>query len=167
MQNTENSQDEKTEPQRRARRAHLQVLLEPTRTYCIRSDQIRSVQSLSRVRLFVTPWIAARQASLSITNSWSSLRLTSIKSVMPSSHLILCRPLLLLPPICSQHQSLFQWVNSSHEVAKVQRKNTVLCMISEALLLLAWIASIILWISYRHSHSFPLLPPSQSLVFIT
>ena len=58
-----------------------------------------SVQSLSRVRLFVTPWIAARQASLSITNSWSSLRLTSIKSVMPSSHLILCRPLLLLPPI--------------------------------------------------------------------
>ena len=46
-----------------------------------------------------TPWIAARQASLSITNSWSSLRLTSIESVMPSSHLILCRPLLLLPPI--------------------------------------------------------------------
>ena len=57
------------------------------------------VQSLSRVRLFVTPWIAARQASLSITNSQSSLRLTSIESVMPSSHLILCRPLLLLPPI--------------------------------------------------------------------
>ena len=47
----------------------------------------------------VTPWIAARQASLSITNFWSSLRLTSIESVMPSSHLILCRPLLLLPPI--------------------------------------------------------------------
>ena len=58
-----------------------------------------SVQSLSHVLLFVTPWIAARQASLSITNSWSSLRLTSIKSVMPSSHLILCRPLLLQPPI--------------------------------------------------------------------
>ena len=52
----------------------------------------QSVQSLSRVRLFVTPWIAARQASLSITNSRSSLRLTSIESVMPSSHLILCRP---------------------------------------------------------------------------
>ena len=63
------------------------------------SFQFSSVQSLSRVRLFVTPWIAARQASLSITNSWSSLRLTSIESVMPSSHLILCRPLLLLPPI--------------------------------------------------------------------
>ena len=60
---------------------------------------IRSDQSLSRVRLFAIPWITARQASLSITNSQSSLRLTSIKSVMPSSHLILCRPLLLLPPI--------------------------------------------------------------------
>ena len=58
-----------------------------------------SVQSLSRVRLFATPWIAAHQASLSITNSWSLLKLTSIESVMPSSHLILCRPLLLLPPI--------------------------------------------------------------------
>jgi len=58
-----------------------------------------SVQSLSRVQLFATPWAAARQASLSITNSRSSLRLTSIESEMPSSHLILCRPLLLLPPI--------------------------------------------------------------------
>ena len=58
-----------------------------------------SVQSLSCVRLFATPWIAARQASLSITNSSSSLRLTSIKSVMPSSHLILCHPLLLLSSI--------------------------------------------------------------------
>ena len=58
-----------------------------------------SVQLLSRVRLFVTPWITAHQASLSITNSQSSLRLTSIESVMPSSHLILCHPLLLLPPI--------------------------------------------------------------------
>ena len=62
------------------------------------SDQIRSDQLLSPVWLFATPWIAARQASLSITNSRSSLRLTSIKSVMPSSHLILCCPLLLLPP---------------------------------------------------------------------
>ena len=62
-------------------------------------DAIRSDQSLSRVRLFATPWIAARQASLSIANSRSSLRLTSIESVMPSSHLILCRPLLPLPPI--------------------------------------------------------------------
>ena len=60
---------------------------------------ISTVQSLSRVRLLATPWIAACQVSLSITNSWSSLRLTSIESVMPSSHLILCHPLLLLPKI--------------------------------------------------------------------
>ena len=60
---------------------------------------IRSDQSLSRVRLFATPWIAARQASLSITNCWSSLKLTSIESVMPSSHLILYCPLCLLPPV--------------------------------------------------------------------
>ena len=81
------------------------------------SVQFSSLQSLSHVRLFATPWITARQASLSITKSRSSLKLTSIKSVirtwlsdftfafmsiesvMPSSHLILCRPLLLLPPI--------------------------------------------------------------------
>ena len=62
-------------------------------------DLFSSVQSLSHVRLFATPWTAACQASLSITNSRSSLRLTSIESVMPSSHLILCRPLLLLPSI--------------------------------------------------------------------
>ena len=60
---------------------------------------ISSVQLLSHVRLFATPWIVALQASLSITNSRSSLKLRSIESVMPSSHLILCRPLLLLPPI--------------------------------------------------------------------
>ena len=61
--------------------------------------QFSSVQLLSRVQLFATPWIAARQASLCITNSQSSLKLTSIKSVMRSSHLILFCPLLLLPPI--------------------------------------------------------------------
>ena len=61
--------------------------------------QFSSVQSLSHVRLFATPWIAARQASLSITISRSSFKLTSIESVMPSSHLILCRPLLPLPPV--------------------------------------------------------------------
>ena len=62
-------------------------------------QEFSSVQSLRHVQLFVTPWIAARQASLSITNSRSSLKLMSIESVMPSSHLILCCPLLLLPPI--------------------------------------------------------------------
>ena len=61
--------------------------------------QFSSVQLLSRVWLFVTPWTAARQVSLSITNSRSSLKLMSIESVMPSNHLILCRPLLLLPSI--------------------------------------------------------------------
>ena len=71
---------------------------ETNRTFKI-NYQFSSVQSLSRIRLFVTPWIAARQASVYITNSRSSLRLTSIESVMPSSHPILCLPLLLLPPI--------------------------------------------------------------------
>ena len=86
---------------------------------CISSVQFNSVQSLSRVWLFVTPWIAVPQASQSITNPRSSLRLTSIESVMPSSHLILCHPLLLLPPIPPSIRVFFQWVNSSHEVAKV------------------------------------------------
>ena len=62
-------------------------------------NSLRPDLVLSRVRLFATPWIAACQASLSITNSRSSLRLTAIESVMPSSYLILCRPILLLPPI--------------------------------------------------------------------
>ena len=68
-------------------------------TFLSRHFVISSVQSLSCVRLFVTLWVTALQASLSITNSRSSLKLTSIESVMPSSHLILCCPLLLLPPI--------------------------------------------------------------------
>ena len=63
------------------------------------SIQFSSVQSLSRVRLFVTPWIAARQASLSITNSWSPPKPMSIELVMPSNHCILCRPLLFLPSV--------------------------------------------------------------------
>ena len=66
---------------------------------CIRTVAISSVQSLSPVRLFPTPWMAACQASLSITNSWRLLELMSIKSVMPSNHLILCSPLILLPSI--------------------------------------------------------------------
>ena len=71
-----------------------------------------SIQSLSRVRLFATPWTAARQASLSITNFWSLPKLMSIDSVMPSNHLILCRPLLLPPSIFPSirvftHESVF------------------------------------------------------------
>ena len=68
-------------------------------TISMHLGQISSVQLLGRVRLFATPRTAARQASLSITNSQSLLKLMSIESVMPSSHLILCHPLLLLPSI--------------------------------------------------------------------
>ena len=75
--------------------AHISLI---PRTGCV-AHQFSSVLSLSRVQLFATPSIAARQAFLSITNSRSSLKLMSIKLVMPSSHLILCHPLLLLPPI--------------------------------------------------------------------
>ena len=79
---------------------------------------LSSVQLLSHVWLFATPWTAACQASLSITNFWSLLRLMSIELVMPSNHLILC---CRLPPAfnLSQHQGLFQWVSSSHQLAKV------------------------------------------------
>ena len=67
--------------------------------FFIISAQFNSVQSLTCVRLFATPWTAARQASLSITSSWNLLKLMAIELLMPSNHLILCRPLLLLPPI--------------------------------------------------------------------
>ena len=77
--------------------AHTHSQRETNMTGLVISVQFSSVQSLSPVRLFATPWITARQASLSITISQSSLKLTSIESVMPSSHLILCRPLFLLP----------------------------------------------------------------------
>ena len=78
-----------------------------------------SVQSLSCVWLFATPWTTANQASLSITNSRSLLKRMAIESMMPSNYLILCLPLLLLPSNLSQHQSLFKWVSSLHKVAKV------------------------------------------------
>ena len=84
--------------------------------------QFSSVQSLSRVQLFATPGIAARQASMSIINSRSSLSLTSIESVMPSSHLILCHPLLLLPQSFPASESfpmsqLFTWGGQSTGVS--------------------------------------------------
>ena len=88
---------------RRPKKKFLQIIQMTKRHIKICSTsliiQFSSVQLLSRVRLFSTPWITAYQASLSITNSRSSLKLTSIESVVPSSHLILCRPLLLLPTI--------------------------------------------------------------------
>ena len=78
-----------------------------------------SVQSLSHVQLFATPWTIACQASLSITNSQSLLKLMSIELVMLSNHLILCHSLLLPPSNLSQHQGLFRRVSSSHQVAEV------------------------------------------------
>ena len=77
---------------------YTQLHLTPFNSWMI-SVQFSSVQLLSRVWLLRTPWTAARQASLSITNSWSLPKLVSIESVMPSNHLILCHPLLLLPSI--------------------------------------------------------------------
>ena len=77
------------------------------------------IHSLSCILLFVTPWSAVYQALLSFIISWSLLKLMSFESVMPSNYLILCRPLLLLPLLVSQHQGLFQWVGSLHQVAKV------------------------------------------------
>ena len=79
--------------------------------------QFSSVQLLSCIWLFATPWITAHQASLSITNSQSLPKLMPIKSVMPSSHLIFCRP--LLPPSFFPSIRDFSRVNSLHEVAKV------------------------------------------------
>ena len=77
-----------------------EILMKIALNLCIALDvQFSSVQSLSRVQLFVTPWTAARQASLSITNSQSPPKPMSIELVTPSNHLILCHPLLLLPPI--------------------------------------------------------------------
>ena len=78
----------------------------PTKVRLVRSDQIRSDQSLSRVRLFATPWTASCQASFSITNSWSLLKLMSIELVIPSNHLILCHPLLFPPSIFPSIQGL-------------------------------------------------------------
>ena len=76
-------------------------------------ESVTSVQSLSRVQILATPWTAAHQASLSITNFWNLLKLTSM---MPSNHLVLCRPLLLPPSICP---SIRVFSNESHLVAKV------------------------------------------------
>ena len=76
------------------------------------------VQSLSRVQLFVTLWMVTRQASLSFTISWSLLKLISIELVMPSNHLILCHPLLLLPSIFPSI-GVFSNVSSSQQVAKI------------------------------------------------
>ena len=99
---------------------NFSVLFSPhLSTFPLKCTYFSSVQS-SRVRLFVNPRTAARQASLSITNSRNLFKLMSIESVMLSNHFIVCRPLLLSPALTlSQHQGLFQGVSSSHQVAKV------------------------------------------------
>ena len=78
-----------------------------------------SLQLLSRVQPFSTPWTAARHASLSISNSWSLPKLMPIESVMPSNHLTLCHPLFLLPSVFPSIRLLFQGVSSSNQVVKV------------------------------------------------
>ena len=83
---------------------------------CLLMQEFSSVQLHSRVRLIATPWTAARQASLSITNSWSLPKLMSIESEMPSNHLILCCPLLLLSSI---FPNIRVFSNESHQVAKI------------------------------------------------
>ena len=93
------------------------------------SVQFSSVQSLSRVGLFVTPWITAHQVSLSITNSWSSFKRVSIESVMPSSHLILCHPLSFCPQSLPASGSfpmsqLFAWGTGVSASASVLPMNT-------------------------------------------
>ena len=90
--------------------------------YILESISVCSVQSFSRVRLFATPWIAARQASLPITSSWGSLKLMSFELVMPSSHLILCHPLFLLPQSLPASETftmsqLFAWGGQSTGVS--------------------------------------------------
>ena len=92
--------------------------MEPSEGSPIIFIQFTSVQSFSHVRLFVTPRTTAFQASLSITNSQSSLKLMSMESVMPSNHLILCHPTSFALNL-SQHQGLFPWVSALHQVAKV------------------------------------------------
>ena len=108
--------------------------------------QFSSVQLLSRVRLFATPWITARQASLSITKSWSPPKPMSIESVMPSSHLILCRPLLLLPQSLPASGSfpmsqLFAWGGQSIGVSALA---SVLPMNTQDWFPLGWTG----WISF-------------------
>jgi len=88
------------------------------RASCIKGAQFSSVQPLSRVRLFAIQWTEARQASLSITNSQSFLKLMSIESVMPSNHLILCHPLLFLPSIFPSIRVFSNEDSSLHQVAK-------------------------------------------------
>ena len=97
----------------------LESLIKREIYWCIQNADFSSVQSLSHVWLFATPWTAARQPSLSITNSRSLLKLMSIESVVPSNHLILGHPILLLPSIFPSIGFFFKWVSSLHQVANI------------------------------------------------
>ena len=117
----------------------------------IHSVQFSSVQLLSHVWLFVTPWITEHQASLSITNSWSLPKLMSTESVMPSSHLILCHPLLLLPPIppsirVFSNESVLhiRYCNAKHQRTGVSASAWVLPMNTQDWSPLGWTG----WISF-------------------
>ena len=112
------------------------------------SELISSVQSLSRVRLFSTPWTAAHRASLSIINSRSSLKLMSIESVMPSNYLILCRPLLLSPSIFPASGSfpVSQFFASNGQSTGVSTSVSVLQMSIQDLFPLGWSTG---WISLQ------------------
>ena len=102
-------------------RLNAPTMLKPN-GFSLRSSRVvcfSSVPSLSHIQLFATPTTTAHQVSLSITNSQSLLRLMFIESVMPSNHLILCCPRLLLPSIFPSTRVFFQWISSSHQVARV------------------------------------------------
>ena len=108
---------------------------------------VSSVQSLSHVRLFATPWMAAHQASLSITNSWRFLKYTSIESVMPSSHLILCCPLLLPPSILPSIRvfPMSQFFASGGQITGVSASESVLPLNIQDWFPLGWTG----WISLQ------------------
>ena len=104
---------------RKAWQTTLVFLLWEPHELCKKPNVHQFISLAQSCLTLATTWTAACQASLSITNSWSLLKLMSIELVMPSNHLILCHPLLLLPSVFPSFRVLFQWVSSSHQVAKV------------------------------------------------
>ena len=124
---------------------------------------ISSVQSLSRVRLFATPWTAACQASLSITSSWSLLKLMPIELVLPSNHLILCHPLLLPPSIFTGSRSfpMSQFFASGGQSTGVSASASVLSMNIQDWFPSGWnLHSLVCFILYQNLISLNLLPLS-------
>ena len=120
--------------------------------------QFSSVQSLSRVQLFATPWTAARQASLSITNSQSLLKLMSIEWVMPSNHLLLCHPLLLLPSIFPGIRVFSSQDHRLEETKKQSPEHWAACLLCDKILLEGrpgW-----MWSAYLHKTLLWSLGPS-------